>query len=443
MTRGTSILLTLLSFPPLTAAGPETPVTLAEAVQTAMERHQDVGKARAAADALRGKIKEVRAQALPEVNIVAAAQRLRDPSLLNASGLDQFPAELLDLMVPRGVNLFDYSVTVKQPLFTQGKIGTALRLAEIEAKGALTEIERVRQDVALATARSFFDLMWAERYQKLVEETQSQKQQHADMARARFKNGVATEVDVLRSDVAVANGKPDLVRAANAVRQARSLLNYYLGRDLDTATSLAGDFEQKAWADADHAALEKEALAQRPEMQRLRLSERSADTQLKLAHAENRLRIDFSGSYGIMARLPENLVDRKYSRWTAGVNLTLPVFDGFKRNGLVEQAVANTRSVRLERQKNEQQIRLSIQQGLDSLAAAAETIRAARANIQQAEKVLGMTQNNYKFGAATTLDVMDAQTALSVARTDLLKGLHDYSVARAELRWALGKTPWE
>ena len=54
-----------------------------------------------------------------------------------------------------------------------------------------------------------------------------------------------------------------------------------------------------------------------------------------------------------------------------------------------------------------------------------------------------MMQNNYKYGAATTLDIVDAQTALSVARTNLLRGLHDYSVARANLRWTMGQTPWE
>jgi outer membrane protein TolC len=57
--------------------------------------------------------------------------------------------------------------------------------------------------------------------------------------------------------------------------------------------------------------------------------------------------------------------------------------------------------------------------------------------------VLSMMQNNYKWGAATTLDILDSQTAVSVARTNLLRGLHDYCVARSNLRWILGRTPWE
>jgi outer membrane protein len=419
------------------------PVTLADAVRMAIQRHPDVGKAQAAVDGLKGKIRQVRADALPDVKIMADANRLRDPSLLNASGLDKFPAELRDALVPSAVNLFDYSINVKQPLFTQGKVGTALRLASIEAEGALSEVDRAQQDVALGTVKAWYDLLWAERYRAIVAETQEQKKRHAEMAATLFRNGVATEVDKLRSEVAVANGAPDLVRAENAIRQARALLNYYLGRPLDFPTRLAGDFEQMEWSANEAAELEREALRRRPELQRLRIAERSADAQIDLAKAESRMRADFSAGYGIMSRLPENLKDPKFTRWTAGVNFTLPVFDGFRRSGMVMAAVANQRAARLEREKTEQQIRLAIQQGHDELTAAAETIAAAKANVSQAETVLTMMQNNYKYGAATTLDIVDAQTAVSVARSNLLRGLHDYSVARANLRWTIGQTPWE
>ena len=144
-----------------------------------MDRHQDVGKARAAADALSGKVREVRAQALPEVHLVSNALRWRDPAFLNAAGLDKFPPELLSALTPFAVNLFDYSVTVKQPLYTQGKIGTALRLASIEAESALTEIDRARQDVAIAAVRAFYAMYWTERYRTVVAETQAQKKLHA------------------------------------------------------------------------------------------------------------------------------------------------------------------------------------------------------------------------------------------------------------------------
>jgi len=439
------IVLILIAILPAAAqtSGEKEDLTLDEAVRLALSRHPDIGKARAAADALKGKIREVRAQALPEAIVTASGTRWRDPSLLNASGIDKFPEELRKALIPVGINRFDYGISVKQPLYTAGKIGTALRLASVEAEGSMIDVDRAEQDLALEVVKAYYGLLWAERYRDLVAATQEQRKRHAEMARARFNNGVATEVDVLRSEVAVANGAPDLVRAENAIRQARALLNYYLARPVDFPTRTSQEFELKPWDQLDLEALAQEAERSRPELSRLRIAERSAEHQLQLARAESRLRVDATAGFGVSTRLTENLFNSDFTRWNVGVNLTLPVFDGFRRSGLVAQAVANQRAVRLEREKVQQQVRLGLQQALDEVRAAQETINAARANISQAERVLTMTQENYRYGAATTLDIVDAQTALSVARTNLLKGLHDYAVARANLLWTLGRRPWE
>jgi outer membrane protein len=286
-------------------------------------------------------------------------------------------------------------------------------------------------------------LLLAERYRELVAETQRQRMRQAELARTRFESGVATEVDVLRSEVAVANVSPELVKAENGIRQARSLLNYYLVRPIGFPTRVTGDFPEQAPDVGDLEDLTREAFRRRPELARLRVSERSSGLQLDLAKAESRMRLDFNGSYGISSRLPENLANSTYARWIVGVNFTLPVFDGFKRSGMVWQATAAQRAARLEREKTEQQVRLGLQQSLDEIAATRETIAAARANVKQAERVVKMMQDNYKYGAATTLDVLDAQNALTVAQMNLLRGLHDHSVARANLQWTTGRNPWE
>jgi outer membrane protein TolC len=381
----------------IAADGPEPPaITLEEAVRTAIDRHPDVQKARTAAEAMKGRIREVRAQALPEVTFVSNATRWRDPSLLNASGLDKFPEELRAALIPSAVNLFDYAISFKQPLYTAGKVGTALKLAGVEAEGALAEIDRSEQDLSLAVVKAFYAQIWAERYQAVVNETQQQKQQHADMARTRYANGVATEVDVLRSEVAVANGKPDVTRAENAIRQARAMLNFYLVRETDSKTKVLGELEEKEWKEWDLQVLSAEAARRRPELVRLRIAERSAAAQLELARAESRMRVDLNSGFGLMSRLPENLFNSDFTRWNVAVNFSLPVFDGFKRSGRVWQAVAQERAAKLDREKTEQQVRLALRQGLDDLAAARDTIAAARTTVGQADRVLAMTQNNYK-----------------------------------------------
>jgi outer membrane protein TolC len=390
--------LLLLAALPLCAQAPgeSEAITIDQAVRLAFERYPDVARAKLAADALKGKIREVRSQALPDVAITANGSRTRDPSFLNSSGVDKFPKEFLDAVMPVPTNLFTYEVSVAQPLYTAGKVGTALRIASIESEGAQSDVDQSQQDLALEVVRACYGLVWAEQAKTLVEQTQEQRRQHAEMARARFDNGVATEVDVLRSEVAVANGLPELVRADNAIRQARALVNFYLGRRLDFPTRITTGFQTEPWEQWDLEAVAQQAMRSRPELQRLRIAERSAEAQLELARAESKMRVDFNASYGIASRKPVHLFDAMYSRWSTSVSLRLPVFDGFRRDGMVYQAVANQRSTRLAREKMEQQIRLGLQQALDEIRAANETVAAAQANIKQAERVLSMTQENYK-----------------------------------------------
>lgn len=351
--------------------------------------------------------------------------------------------ELRDALVPTAVNLFDYSVSVKQPLDTAGTVGAALRIAAIEAEGASTDIDRAKQHLALAVVRAAYALLMADRYRTQVDETRQRRARQLEVARVRYNNGVATEVDMLRSVAALANVTPELVRAAHGIRQARALVNFHLVRPNSFPTSILADFSEQAWPQTDPDELARDAFRRRPDLARLQILGRSAAAQLELAKAASRLKVEFNGNHGIMSRLPEHLFDRTYARWSAGVGVTLPVFDGFRRSGLVTQATANRRAARLEREKVEQQIRLSVQQGLDDVGAARETITAARANVDQAARVVAMMQANYKHGAATTLDVLDAHNAHTEARVNLRRGLRDYSVARANLQWAPGAQPWE
>jgi outer membrane protein len=295
--------------------------------------------------------------------------------------------------------------------------------------------------VRLRVIRAFYDLLLAQQRLEVVSETVRQREKHLEMARARFAAGVATEVDVLRSQVSVANAQPDLIRAENAVRQARSVLNNLLVRPLDFPTEALGGLTFRPEAKADLSEAVRQAYQYRPELQRAHINELEADREQKLANAESRLRLDFDGLYGVSARLPSNLVNHEFNRWIFTVSVGLPLFDGGRRSGLVQQAIANRKVAELLRVDTENAVRLEAQTALDELQRAEKTVEAAQLNVREAERVLVMMQDNYKYGAATTLDVLDAQTALTTARWTLLQGLYDHTMARAQLRYVVGMNP--
>jgi outer membrane protein len=418
-------------------------LTLEEAVALALERNQQVLIARAQSDVLKGRYREVRAQALPTLTLGSSALRWRDPSFLNSSSFDKIPAEFRDALQVIPANLFDYNVSVSQPLYTSGKVGTALKLASLETEGVGVDRARVEQDIRLRVIRAFYDLILAERLLEVSRAAVEQRQKHLEMARTRYAAGVATEVDVLRSQVSVANAQPEVIRSENSVRHTRSVLNNLLVRPVDYPTVALGELTFVPRPKEDAQQIMRQAVIHRPELQRLRINELEAESQKKLANAENRLRVDFNGQYGFSARQPSNLWNHNFSRWMFTLSVALPIFDGGRRSGLFQQAVAQHKVAQLARSEQENAVRLEVQTALDELERAEKTVEAARLNVREAERVLAMTQDNYRYGAATTLDVLDAQAALTAARWNLLQGLHDHTLARAQLRWVMGVDPLE
>jgi outer membrane protein len=413
-------------------------LTLKDAVQLALKRNPEMQIAQDELDGLNGKIKEVRSGAYPQVTLQGYGLRMRDPSVLNSSSFDNVPKEFKDALVPEASNMFDLGLDVKQPIFTAGKVRTALRLAQESLLEKKASMEAVRQQLTFKVLQAFNDFLLAEANREIVKETHQQRLKHLEQARIRFKNGVATEIDVLRSEVNVANLEPELIRADNRMRLARAAINNLIIADLEASTPLVGVLEYHPWPAGSLEEIQKRTLELRPELQVARKQVQQARLTQSLAQAENKLTVDMEGQYGYAVRKPKNLFDSDFSRWNLTFNFKLPLFDSGRKSGLLAQAFSRVHTAEQRLAQLENNIRLEIKQAYDDMQSSAKAITAARLNVGQAEKVLSMMQSNYQFGAATTLDVIDSQTALSLARNSQINATYDYEMAKARLRLASG-----
>ena len=420
-------------------------LTVEQAVSLALERNPQILTARARTEVVEGQIKEVKARAFPSIGVNATGDRWWNHAFFDTAAFSDigFPSEFQDSLAPTGFNTLNFGVSMTQPIYTAGKVGTALKLARVERDGAGVDVSRAEQDVKVQVVRAFYNLLLAEKQLEIAQDTLTQRQRHLDNAKTRFQGGVATEVDVLRSEVSVANARPDVIRAENGIRYARSVLNTLLARPADFRTQAIGNLEFKKQVPPQMAQVVAAALADRPELQRLRINEQEAELQKRLAKAESRVSLDLTSQYSYSARSPSNIVMPNSTNWSVGVKVNLPLFDGGRRAGLVEQAIANEKIVKFTRNDTEDQVHLQAQTAADELRRAELTVEAAQASVSEAERVLNMMEQNYQYGAATTLDVQDSQTAVSLARMNLFQSLFDHTVARAQLRYVMGLDPLE
>jgi outer membrane protein TolC len=144
------------------------------------------------------------------------------------------------------------------------------------------------------------------------------------------------------------------------------------------------------------------------------------------------------GQWGYAVREPQNFFNNDFSRWNLTFNFKLPLFDSGRKAGLTVQALARVRSAEQRLAQLENTYRLEVKRAYDDMQSSAKSITAAKLSVGQAEKVLVLMQANYQYGAATTLDVLDSQTALAVARNAQIGATYEYEMAKARLRLASG-----
>jgi outer membrane protein TolC len=390
---------------------------------------------------LEGRITEAKADALPDITWNTLALRSRDPALLNSPGFDSFPPEFREALAPIPANAFSTSADIRQTIFSF-KLGKALEAARVARVAGDQEVQRARQVTSLDAIRAYNQLLFAIEQLRVSRSNLQSKQTHVDYARNRRAAGVATELEVLRAEVDLENARAESLRADNEVSAARSLLNTVMLRPTNapvvpTDTLAVVPFQ----VDFDEAVTE--ALTARPELQLLRTEERVQTLLVDVTAGDMKPSVEFNGSYGFAVRRPQNLFTLNYSRWTAGINLKVPLFDGKRTAGRVAQARADRNTVTQRIAELESQVRLEVQSAIDALALADRTIQAAELNVSQARRASEMTEANYKLGAATQLEVVDAQQSLRQAENIRNLSLFTHANARASLRFVMGRDPLE
>jgi outer membrane protein TolC len=431
-----AVLVTALVAPSIASAQR---LTRADVVQLALSANPEVLRSRENLGLLDGRITEERAAALPEITLRATATRYRDPALLNSSSFDAFPEELRNSLKPIGANLFEGLADVRQTLYSF-KLGRAIRAARLARDIGEQDARRAKQAVALEAIRAYNALLYALEQARITEGTFSQRGKQLEMVRNRRSAGVATELDVLRSEVALENARAQMVSTRGAVELARTQLNAVTMRPIDAPVDPADTLVVRPFDQALESVI-AEAMSRRPELQSAALNERIRDELVGIAQAEKKPTFDFSAAWGYSVREPGNFLKTDFTKWSAGVIVAFPLFDGFRNDGKIAQARAERNKASQDRLEIENLIRVEARDAFERLRSATQVLTAADLNVEQARRVLEMTEANYRLGASALIDVIDAQTSLLVAEATRVEALHQHANARATVRYVMGLDP--
>src|SRR2546430_3342236 len=327
---------------------------------------------------------------------------------------------------------YQNSVTLNQLFYDFGTTRSQVDTAQFNLKAANSDAETTVQTVVVNVQQAYFNLQQTQRLVTVNEEAINQFQKHLDLAKGRFKAGVAPKIDVTTAEVDLSNAQLNLITARNNALVARVTLNNAMG--IQTASPYR--VQEPSRGEAYQVALDEavaRAMQLRPEMISQRAQERAAEAAIKAAQSNFFPTVTRTANYSYNGG-EFSLV----YNWSAAAFVNIPIFSGF----LTAQQVAQARATFLRTKANgdvlRQNILLEVNQALLNLEAARERLRVTAVTVEQAKERLALVEGRYKAGLSNAVEVTDAEVALVNAQVNDVVAMSRYQAAKSQLDRAMG-----
>lgn len=426
-------LLILLLIPRAIHAEEAGRLTLPESIRLAVEGNAAVAAARESVRQAEFSWKDARTLPYPSLFSSASVTRL-----------DKAQEVSLGLAIPgmpssfkaTDDTLYNVTLTLAQPVFTGGRIDASRQQARELLQKAQEDYRTTLLDIAVQVRQAYFSVLKADRMLEVTRSLQKQAREHLSVVEAFLKSGLTTRVDVLKTEVFLAQVNQQFLEAENGLALAQAGFNHLLERPLD-APVLLEDILEPVEPDRSLEDWRQAARENRPEIRALERLARVSDETIRLARSTAFPQVTALGNF-----VNERGTQSSLNAWKTSWNAVLAMeWDLWNWNS-TRYKVQRERSARAQTEKNLQALRnvveLETKNAFLNLQAAAKRIETARASIREAEENLRLTKLQYREGLTTTTEVLDAQVMLSQASNSYFQALYDYQVSHARLLRASG-----
>ena len=326
--------------------------------------------------------------------------------------------------------------TAEMMLFDFGRTASTVNLAKAGRNSATIRQEITLRDLSLATVQTFYSVLFLQEAVRVQDKEVTALRTNLDHMQKRYAEGAATRFDLLTTQVRLAAAGNRKIDYQTRLRNQEITLRRLCGLDENAPLNLKGSFEITA-ADMDAGKLAASALDHRPEMLLARENLKAASSKKSLAVREFLPKIVGSASWGTAnGYVPD--IEKMRTNVAAGVELQVPIFDGFRKSASLREAAAMKRSAEQQQLDAEQMSRAEVQQSINDLKSSEEKIESTRLQVSQADLAAKHARIRYDNGLATTLDLLDAEAALAEAELANLQARYEYVMNAYSVRRASG-----
>ena len=324
-------------------------------------------------------------------------------------------------------------VSATYTIYDFGRRDSRISQASAYREAATYHFASSKGNVALQVIEAYFRILETEKLIQAAKEEIMQIIEHRRVAQVLLEEGVVTKNDVLQADVRLASAKQKQLSVTNRRENGWLLLNFLVGNkpdyraDLDESTSVKRILA--ITTTAAYAPAKRNDIKVQKQLLEARVFEVRENRENYLPEIYTRFGVDYV----------QNDKVREQAIFAATLGIRVNLFDGFASQATHEKAVKLRSKQSDALRLTEQQAQLEISTAQNDADIAKERIKVAGAAIVQSEENLRINKERYQERVGIASEVLDAQTLVTLAKTDYYQALYDYQTATARLHNAVGE----
>lgn len=328
------------------------------------------------------------------------------------------------------------AVTLKQPIFTGGKIS-----AGVEASESQIEIEKAKhteqtEEVINTVISYYLNVLLAESNLKVRNQAFETVTKHAQRANSLMEQGVIPQNDKMRADVALSEANRNLFEANEKLKIAVLALKSIMESDENSEIALAEVLKYKK-TDSKASDFIDAAKYGNTKLLQLRAGNKALDAK---ANAEMADYYPTIYGYGFYNLFKHYLQKSSEPIWGVGIGASFTIFDGFRRNNNYQEAKAEADAVNMFSKEAERKIELLVRSQYMEMRLAEESYQQLEASHDQAEESFRLSSRRFDTGLGTSLELLDSRLALEAIELKRNQTLKDYYTSMANLYEIIGKS---
>ena len=408
-----------------TSSGQENILTLDQIVETAIRKNPGITISQQEVEASRARVTQTTSAYLPQVTGVTGYTRLSGWYTDVYTGKD----------FRRQDDNMNAGLSVSQYLYDFGQTGGRVDQSRYSLSASEKGVAKTIADTVRDIKKVYYEVLKRQNLIKVSQESIRIQEEHLNQAKAFYQAGIRPKIDVTKSETEYANSRLTLIRTEYAFQSARFDLENILGGPPVAGPYTLADVPTQTAAEAmDIETRVREAGDRRPEIAGLKDLIKAAQALLKSSQAGYWPSITANAGAGW-----ENTDYPLQDYWQMGVNLSWPLFTGFRTQGRIAESRAEIDKLTARLRQAELQVFNEVSVAYLGLNTTIEAIGTSEFAVKQAQENMDLADGRYRNGVGNAIEYSDAELALTQAKSNLVQAAYQYHQQMAELDHAVGR----